>query len=163
ETRCRDVGLGGMFIETTAPLPYGAAIRLYLPLPGLQAGAVIDATVRWSKADGMGVQFGTMGARETYALTLLLSGGWSQSRLEGDGDVDVAEVLGEAAGDGAAGAEDELGLDAGGETRAAGGPVGVEVDAQRGRDGIDAQRRGARLVAGVDLLAETALEPGADH
>ena len=74
EACCRDLSLGGMFIETTAPLPYGVALRLYLPLPGLRGGATIDAVVRWSKPGGMGVQFGSMGARETHALTLLLAG-----------------------------------------------------------------------------------------
>jgi hypothetical protein len=75
EATCRDLSLGGMFIETPAPLPYGARLRLYLPLPGLRGGATIEAVVRWSQPTGMGVQFGVMGARETHALTRLLSGG----------------------------------------------------------------------------------------
>jgi type IV pilus assembly protein PilZ len=74
EARCRDLSLGGTFIETRAPLHYGATLRLHLPLPGLRGGATIDAVVRWSTPDGMGVQFGRMGARETHALTLLLAG-----------------------------------------------------------------------------------------
>jgi hypothetical protein len=74
EARCRDVSLGGMFIETVTPLPYGAALRVYLRLPGLRTEAPVDAVVRWSKPSGMGVQFGVMGARETHALTLLLTG-----------------------------------------------------------------------------------------
>ncbi len=73
EAHCRDVSLGGMFIHTDAPLPYGAKVRLYLRLPGLREEAVVDAVVRWSKPDGMGVQFGVMGARETHALTQMLS------------------------------------------------------------------------------------------
>jgi PilZ domain len=73
DARCRDVSLGGMFIETAAPLPYGAALRLYLRLPGLRGETTVDAVVRWAKPGGMGVQFGVMGARETHALTLLLS------------------------------------------------------------------------------------------
>jgi type IV pilus assembly protein PilZ len=39
----------------------------------LREEAVVDAVVRWSKPDGMGVQFGVMGARETHALTQMLS------------------------------------------------------------------------------------------
>lgn len=70
--RCRDVSLGGAFIETASPLPYGAAVRVHLRLPGLRDEVIIDAIVRWSKPAGMGVQFGSMGARETHALTLLL-------------------------------------------------------------------------------------------
>jgi hypothetical protein len=70
DARCRDLSLGGMFIEASPPLPYGAKLRVYLPVPGLDAG--VDAIVRWAKPDGMGVQFGVMGARETHALTRLL-------------------------------------------------------------------------------------------
>ena len=42
-------------------------------LPGLKDEVAIDAVVRWAKPAGMGVQFGRMGARETHALTLLLT------------------------------------------------------------------------------------------
>ena len=71
---CRDVSIGGMFIETTTVAPYGANVRLFLRLPGLKDEAVVDAIVRWVKPTGMGVQFQRMGARETHALALLLSG-----------------------------------------------------------------------------------------
>jgi type IV pilus assembly protein PilZ len=74
EARCRDVSLGGMFIETATPLPYGSRLRVYVRLPGLRDEAAIDAVVRWSKPIGMGVQFGMMGARETHGLTRLLAG-----------------------------------------------------------------------------------------
>jgi type IV pilus assembly protein PilZ len=72
--RCRDVSLGGMFIETTAVATYGASVRLFLKLPGLKDYAVVESIVRWVKPAGMGVQFQRMGARETHALTVLLSG-----------------------------------------------------------------------------------------
>jgi type IV pilus assembly protein PilZ len=72
--RCRDVSLGGMFIEATNGAPYGASVRLFFRLPGLKDEALIDSIVRWVKPLGMGVQFQRMGARETHALTLLLSG-----------------------------------------------------------------------------------------
>lgn len=75
QAQYRDVSLGGMFIETPDPLPYGAKLRLTLPLPGLPAPAIIDATVRWRKPTGMGVQFGVMGARETHALMMLIEQG----------------------------------------------------------------------------------------
>jgi hypothetical protein len=75
EARCRDVSLGGMFIETAAPLAYGSALRIFVRLPGLRGEASIEAVVRWTKPAGMGVQFGRMGARETHALTLLLGRG----------------------------------------------------------------------------------------
>ena len=75
EAECHDVSLGGMYIETAEPLPYGTALRVFLRLPGLAREAQIDAIVRWWKPTGMGVQFGVMGARETHALTTLLVGG----------------------------------------------------------------------------------------
>jgi type IV pilus assembly protein PilZ len=75
EARCRDLSLGGMFIETPDPLPYGAVVRVFLRLPSLRGEANIEAVVRWSKPGGMGVQFGRMGARETHGLTELMSAG----------------------------------------------------------------------------------------
>jgi type IV pilus assembly protein PilZ len=74
EAESTDIGLGGMFIETAETAPYGAAIQIYIQLPGLKQETLIDAVVRWRKETGMGVQFGVMGARETYALTQLISG-----------------------------------------------------------------------------------------
>ena len=74
DARCRDVSLGGMFIDTTARLPYGTTVRVFLRLPGLRDEIAVESIVRWSKPGGMGVQFGVMGARETHALTQLLMG-----------------------------------------------------------------------------------------
>lgn len=74
EARCRDVSLGGMFIETATPVPYGTPVRIYARLPDMPGEALIEAIVRWAKPDGMGVQFGRMGARETHGLTVLLGG-----------------------------------------------------------------------------------------
>ena len=75
EATCQDVSLGGMYIETSEPQPYGTALYVLLRLPGMKQEAQIKATVRWWKPTGMGVQFGVMGARETHALMTLLSGG----------------------------------------------------------------------------------------
>lgn len=72
DATCRDISLGGMFIETTSPAPFGARIEVQLSLPGLKQPASIPSIVRWTTPEGMGVQFGVMGARETYALTQLL-------------------------------------------------------------------------------------------
>ncbi len=67
----RDISLGGMFIETAFAAPFGAAILVGLTLPGQQAPVLLSGTVRWTSASGMGVQFGLLGARETYAITEL--------------------------------------------------------------------------------------------
>lgn len=67
--------MGGMFIETADPAAFGAAVRLFVTWPGLRGETEIRATVRWTKrGEGMGVQFGVMGARETHALVA-----WIQS------------------------------------------------------------------------------------
>jgi type IV pilus assembly protein PilZ len=73
---CRDISLGGMFILAASPPPYGAKVRVFFTLPDLKEGigieVAVDSIVRWTKPEGMGVQFGVMGARETHALTTLL-------------------------------------------------------------------------------------------
>lgn len=73
EATCTDVSLGGAYLETPIPAAYGAQIVVYLPLPGFKGEAALSSTVRWvKKGEGMGVQFGVMGARETHALIALL-------------------------------------------------------------------------------------------
>jgi len=67
----KDISLGGMFIETAFPAPFGAAVLVGLTLPGQEAPVLLSGTVRWTNAGGMGVQFGLLGARETYAITEL--------------------------------------------------------------------------------------------
>ena len=69
---CHDLSLGGMFIETAQPARFGEELRVFLTLPGLKQEAMVRAIVRWTTPSGMGVQFGVMGARETFALTQLL-------------------------------------------------------------------------------------------
>ena len=73
EASCTDVSLGGAYLETPTPAAYGAQVVVYLALPGLKEDAALSSTVRWvKKGEGMGVQFGVMGARETHALIELL-------------------------------------------------------------------------------------------
>jgi hypothetical protein len=73
EAESHDIGLGGMFIETLEVAPYGTRIQIYIQLPGMKQETLINAVVRWKKDTGMGVQFDPMGARETYALTQLIT------------------------------------------------------------------------------------------
>ncbi len=70
---CRDFSLGGMHVQTTKPAPFGASVTVYTKLKGLQAVSALPGIVRWIKADEMGVQFGLLGARETFALTEMLA------------------------------------------------------------------------------------------
>ena len=70
---CSNVSIGGMFIETLFVAAFGEEVTVFMTLPGLKNEVSVKATVRWTEKEGMGVQFGTMGARETYALTQLIA------------------------------------------------------------------------------------------
>ncbi len=75
DATCRNVGLGGMFVETTTVVPFEAVVVIAMPLPGIAGPVTIKSIVRWVAPDGFGVQFESMGARETHALTELIYGG----------------------------------------------------------------------------------------
>lgn len=77
--RCRDISLGGAFLETSTPALFGAAVQVYIWVAGLRdAGRLrLDAVVRWTSRDGFGVQFLSFGARETHALVALFQRGAS--------------------------------------------------------------------------------------
>ena len=68
-----NMSIGGMFIETFSPAAFGEEITVFLKLPGLKEEAGLKATERRLERDGMGVQFGMKGARETHGLTQLLA------------------------------------------------------------------------------------------
>ncbi len=71
--RCADISLGGAFIETEAEVTFGSQVDLVFEFPVVQGDCVITGVVRWTKPGGFGVQFATMGARETHGLVALLS------------------------------------------------------------------------------------------
>lgn len=70
--RARNLSVGGMFIETDRPVPFGGALTVEIALPDMPELARLACTVRWTNAEGMGVQFGVMGARETHGIVKLL-------------------------------------------------------------------------------------------
>lgn len=74
ECETRNISLGGMSLITESDLPYGTKVQLRFHLPALREEATIEATVRWRKDDGMGVQFGSLRAREVWALNQLFKG-----------------------------------------------------------------------------------------
>ncbi len=65
----RDISVGGMFVETETPAAFGSSVVVRVRLPGHKEEMVLPGIVRWGRTDGMGVQFGLVGARETYAIT----------------------------------------------------------------------------------------------
>jgi len=71
ETISKNISLGGMYLISEAEIAYGSAVKLKLYLPALKESAVIEAVVRWHKPDGIGVQFGSLRAREVWAFNQL--------------------------------------------------------------------------------------------
>jgi len=65
----KDVSLGGMYIECGDDPPFGTELAVLAALPGSKVEMRFPAIVRWCKPDGIGVQFGLLGARETHAIT----------------------------------------------------------------------------------------------
>jgi hypothetical protein len=68
-----DISQSGMFIETSSPAPFGAGVSIEFEAPARGGATVVPATVRWTSAEGMGVQFGLLGARETYAIAEIMN------------------------------------------------------------------------------------------
>ncbi len=64
----KDISVGGLFVETFFPPAIGSNITLRVCLPGLPDEVVVPGIVRWRRPEGMGVQFGAMGAREMRAI-----------------------------------------------------------------------------------------------
>jgi PilZ domain len=64
EGTARDISLGGMFVETDMPCAVGEHLVVYLRLPKAKREMNLPAVVRWSGKEGMGVQFGLLGAHE---------------------------------------------------------------------------------------------------
>jgi type IV pilus assembly protein PilZ len=70
--RSKDISVGGMFVHAQQPLAFGTELVVHLQLPGQKAPFALPGVVRWSRTgEGMGIQFGLMGARETHAITEL--------------------------------------------------------------------------------------------
>lgn len=64
-----DISLGGMFVRTPRVVPFGATVSLRFRVPTTTEQLVITGVVRWTRTDGMGVQFSPFGVRETFAIT----------------------------------------------------------------------------------------------
>lgn len=66
-----NISLGGMYLISEIQLPYGTKVELQFYLPALKEDAVIEGVVRWQKPDGIGVQYGSLRAREVWAFNQL--------------------------------------------------------------------------------------------
>lgn len=67
--RAKDISVGGMFIETAHIVAFGSEVTIRLHLPGGKDELVLPGVVRWTRSDGMGIQFRLLGAKETHAIT----------------------------------------------------------------------------------------------
>jgi len=74
---CRDLGTGGVFIETVKPLPTGSSIDLTFTIPDSKETVVTKGTVIWVQSaiagkkelvPGMGVQFDRFTAEQRRLL-----------------------------------------------------------------------------------------------
>jgi type IV pilus assembly protein PilZ len=68
----KDISVGGMFVECSETLSFGAQVTIIGTLPGSPGELRLPGVVRWAKPGGIGVQFGLLGARETHAIARLL-------------------------------------------------------------------------------------------
>jgi hypothetical protein len=70
--QAKDISLGGMYVETSHVAEFNADVVVHVLLPGQRTPFALPAIVRWTSAgEGMGLQFGLLGARETHAITEL--------------------------------------------------------------------------------------------
>jgi PilZ domain len=69
EGLAKDISVGGMFMETSAPAAFGAEVIVHVSLPGASGPVSLPGVVRWVRDGGMGIQFGLLGAVETHIIT----------------------------------------------------------------------------------------------
>lgn len=76
-----NLSVGGMFIETSRPLPLGTRLHLRFSLPGFSEPLDTEAEVRWVLDEdatgplptGMGVRFEQMSAEDSEKIRGLLT------------------------------------------------------------------------------------------
>lgn len=77
-THTRDASEGGLFIETSLPLPIGSEVHVVIRLPG-QPGLEVAAEVAWALTDpagaieGLGLRFLSMPERSRQAIQRFMS------------------------------------------------------------------------------------------
>ena len=63
-----NLSLGGALVETGMKHAMGARVQISFRLPTMEELIEVGATVRWSDAKGVGLQFDGLRAREVWAL-----------------------------------------------------------------------------------------------
>jgi type IV pilus assembly protein PilZ len=69
-----NVSLGGMYLIAPRALKVGTEAKVRLRLPALKEDTELPVTVRWTTAEGFGVQFGSLRALEVWAFNQLFKG-----------------------------------------------------------------------------------------
>ena len=69
----RNMSLGGLFVETTTQLPFGATVQVQFRIPLLKEPVEVEAEIRWVEtadgvSKGVGVQFKGLRAKHVWAL-----------------------------------------------------------------------------------------------
>lgn len=67
-----NIGLGGAFVEAQPAPLYAERVVLVARFPGYAEPLRLAGTVRWSDANGFGVQFEALGAREAHTISRLM-------------------------------------------------------------------------------------------
>lgn len=82
EATTGDLSLGGMRIRISESLQYGTQVQVQIVLPALRSETTIDAVVRWTDENGMGLQFGALRAAQVWAINRLLSESGDRERSD---------------------------------------------------------------------------------
>lgn len=74
----RNISLGGMFIDSTASLPFGATVTVKFAIPALKEPIEVKSEIRWVENKdgvgiGIGVQFRGLRAKHVWALNKYFS------------------------------------------------------------------------------------------
>lgn len=76
----RNISLGGVFVETTAPLPLQTRLQIRFRIPTQPEPIEVSGEVRWvepgegDQLPGMGIRFQGLRAREVWALNRFFQG-----------------------------------------------------------------------------------------
>ena len=63
-----NMSMGGVHLVGDPHPPFGIEVELRFRLPKMKADTVCNGTVRWSRPDGYGVQFGSLRAIDVWGL-----------------------------------------------------------------------------------------------
>ncbi len=72
EGKIRDLSIGGMFFLCEEKVAFGTKVTVHIHFPKPSGTLALPAVVRWVGEDGVGLQFGLTGAKETHAIAQVL-------------------------------------------------------------------------------------------